>query len=72
MFIMIIYHECEGRIEKSVPRIAFWHHEASYSHTNIGFFLMLITVFIYLSIYFKISFQKSLNMLDAISNDDVI
>ena len=24
-----IYHECEGRIEKSVPRIAIWHHEAN-------------------------------------------
>ena len=23
-----IYHECEGRIENSVPRIAVWHHEA--------------------------------------------
>ena len=23
-----IYHECEGRAEKSVPRIAVWHHEA--------------------------------------------
>ena len=25
---MRIYHECEGRIEKSVQRIAVWHHEA--------------------------------------------
>ena len=25
---MRIYHECEGRIEKSVPRIAVWRHEA--------------------------------------------
>ena len=23
-----IYHECEGRIEKSISRIAVWHHEA--------------------------------------------
>ena len=23
-----IHHECEGRIEKSLPRIAIWHHEA--------------------------------------------
>ena len=23
-----IYHECEGRIGKSVPRITVWHHEA--------------------------------------------
>ena len=68
-----IYHECEGRIEKSVPRIAVWHHEAcrvmtngdperqiflSYPNTNNGFFFLLTNVF-----YLKISFQKSLNML---------
>ena len=50
-----INHECEGRIEKSVPRIAIWHHEAcrvmtnsdpegwiflSYPHTNNGFFFI--------------------------------
>ena len=23
-----IYHGCEGRIEKSVPRIVVWHQEA--------------------------------------------
>ena len=23
-----IYHECEGRIIKSVPRITVWHHKA--------------------------------------------
>ena len=48
-----IYHECEGRIGKSVPRITVWHHEAcrvmtngdpegrlflSYSHTQNGIF----------------------------------
>ena len=22
-----IYHECEGEIEKYVPRITVWHHE---------------------------------------------
>ena len=27
-------HECDGRIEKSVPRIAVWHHEASRVMTN--------------------------------------
>ena len=26
--IIRIHHECEARIEKSVPRIAVWHHEA--------------------------------------------
>ena len=56
-----IYHECEGRIEKSVPRIAVWHHEPcrvmtngdcegriflSYPHTSSGFFFLLTTVFI--------------------------
>ena len=69
--IIRIYHECEGRIEKSVPRLANWHHEAcrvmtnddpegtiflSYPHTNNGFFFSLTTIF-----YLKISFQKSLN-----------
>ena len=58
-----IYQKCEGRIEKSVPRIAVWHHEAcrvmtngdpegqiflSHPHTNNGFFFLLTTVFIYL------------------------
>ena len=23
-----IYHKCEGNIEKSIPRITVWHHEA--------------------------------------------
>ena len=61
---IIIYHEREGRIEKSVPRIVVRHdHEAcrvmtngdtegwiflSYPHTNNGFFFLLTTVFIYL------------------------
>ena len=58
-----IHHECEGRIEKSAPRIALWHHEAcrvmtngdpegrsflSYPHTNNGFFFLLTTFFVYL------------------------
>ena len=51
-----IYHECERGIEKSVPRIAVWHHEAcrvmtngdcegwiflSHPNTNNGFFFLL-------------------------------
>ena len=64
---MRIYHECEDRIEQSVPRIAVWHHEAcrvmtngdpegrnflSYHHPNNGFNFVLTTVlFFYLSIY---------------------
>ena len=58
-----IYHECEGRIEKSVPRIAVLHHKAcrvmtngdpegqiflSYPHTNNGFVFLLTTVFFFL------------------------
>ena len=58
-----IYHECEGRIEKSVLRITDLHHEAcrvmtkgdpqgqiflSYPHTNNGFFFLLTIVFNYL------------------------
>ena len=65
ILIIRIYHECEGRIEKSIPRIAVWHHEAcrvmingdpegriflSYPHTNNGFFYLLTTVFNYLFI----------------------
>ena len=79
-----IYHECEGRIEKSVPRIAVWHHEAcrvmtngdskgrnfpSYPHTNNhSFSCSPLLLFIYL--YLKISFQKSLNTLNVISHDN--
>ena len=29
-----VYHEFEGRIEKSVSRIAVWHHEACRAMTN--------------------------------------
>ena len=32
--IIRIYRECEGMIEKSVPRIAVWHHEACRVMTN--------------------------------------
>ena len=54
--IIRIHHECEGRIEKSVPMINAWHHEAcwvmtngdlqgrifiSHPHTNNGFFSLL-------------------------------
>ena len=64
-----IMSECAERIEKSVPRIAVWHHEAcrvmtngdpegrnflSYPHTNNGLFFLLTTVFIYFSIYSSI------------------
>ena len=56
-----VYHECEGRIENSVPRITVWHHQAcrvmtkgdiegwiflSYPHRNNGFFFLLTTVFL--------------------------
>ena len=56
-----IYHECKGRIEKSVPRITVRHHEAcrvmtkadpegqiflSYPYMDRGFFFLLTTVFI--------------------------
>ena len=63
-----IYHECEGRIEKSVPRFAVLHHEASqvmtngdpegriflsYPHTtNVCFFLFTVFI-IHLFIIFK-------------------
>ena len=53
----------EGRIEKSVPRIAVWHHEAcrvmtngdskgriflSYPHMNNGFFFFFAHHYFYL------------------------
>ena len=62
MHIIRIYHEYEGRIEKSVPRIAVWHHEACramtngdpegriflfYLNTNTGFFFLLTSVFLF-------------------------
>ena len=58
--IIRIHHECEGRIAKSLPRIAVWNHEAcrvmtngdpegriflSFPHTNNGFFFLLTTFF---------------------------
>ena len=70
--IIRIYHKCEGRIEKSVSRIAVWQHKAcrvmknsdpegriflSYRHTNNGFYFLPLFLFIYL---FIMSFQKSL------------
>ena len=69
-----IYHECEGRKEKSVLRITIWHREAcrvmtngdlegsiflSYPHTNNGFFFFLTTVFICLIVYLFINFKIS-------------
>ena len=42
-----IHHERDGGIEKSVPMITDWHHEAwifpSHSHMNNEFFLLLTT-----------------------------
>ena len=61
--IIRICHKCERGLEKSVPRIAVWHHEAclmmtngdpkgqiflSYPHRNNVFYFLLTTVFIYL------------------------
>ena len=57
-----IHNEYEGRIEKSVPRITVWRHEAcrvmtngdhkgriflSYPHANNGFFFLLTAVFVF-------------------------
>ena len=35
--IITIHQVCEGGIEKSVPRIAIWHHEACRMMTNGDF-----------------------------------
>ena len=62
LYLIRIYHECEGRIEKPVCRITVWHHKAcqvmtngdpegqiflSYPLTNNGFFFLFTTVFIF-------------------------
>ena len=71
--IIRIYHECEGRVEKSVPRITVWHHEACRVMTNGDpegqiFYptrTPIMDSFSYSALFylFKISFQKSLNAL---------
>ena len=71
--IIRIYYECEGRIEKSDPRIIVWHHESCRVMTNIDperrIFLSTLTRIMdsfscsTLFLYLKISFQKSLNTL---------
>ena len=33
-YIISTHHECEGGIEKSVPRITDWHNEACQVMTN--------------------------------------
>ena len=64
--IICIYHGFEDGIEKSVPRITDWHHEAcrvmtigdregriflSNPYTNDGYFFLLTTK--YLILYYK-------------------
>ena len=74
-----INHECVGRIEKSVPRIAIWHHEACRVMTNNdpegqifnptltqlmdSFSCTPLFLFIYLHVFLKKSFQRYLNTL---------
>ena len=70
MWYIRIYHECEGRIEKSVSRIAVWYHEAcrvmtngnpegqiflSYPHMNNGFFFFLLITLCFIFIKKQIS-----------------
>ena len=62
IIIIRIHHKSEGRIEKSVPSITDWHHEAcrvmthgdpegwiflSYPQTNNGFFFLLAAAFLF-------------------------
>ena len=71
-----ICHECEGGIEKSVPRVTNWHHQAcrvmtnrdhegriclSHPHTNNGFFFLLTTKY-------HIYFRKTWTILPKIIN----
>ena len=74
-----IHHECESGIEKSVPRITDWHHEAcrlmtnvdregwiflSHPHRNNGFFFLPTTkCLIFILEKHEKVFQKILNML---------
>ena len=56
--IIRIYHEFEGGIEKSVPRITVWHHEAC--RPRDGFFYPMISFgilgsYLYLHIWENIS-----------------
>ena len=32
--VITIYHECEGRIENSLPRVDVWYYEACQVMTN--------------------------------------
>ena len=72
-----IHHECEGGIEKSVPRITDWHHEACrvmtigdhkgqiflfHPQTNNGLFFLLTTFYIEKKKHEK-DFQKIMNTL---------
>ena len=77
--IISIHHECQGGIEKSVPRITDWHHEAyrvmtigdrerriflSHAHTNNGFFFLLTTkIFHFILKKHEKDFQKFLHSL---------
>ena len=67
--IIRIYHECKGRIRKSIQRITVWHHEIcqvitngdpegwifiSHPHTSMFFF-----VFVFFIIYFFYFFNTT-------------
>ena len=66
MYIIRIYHEYEGGIEKSVLRITDWPHEPcqvmticdreeqiflSHPKTNNGFIFLLITLFVFIYLF---------------------
>ena len=61
LYNISIHHEYEGGIEKSVPRITDWHHEAcrvmtivdregwiflSHPHTHDGYYFLLTTKYL--------------------------
>ena len=83
--IIRIPHECEGGIEKSVPRITDWHHKAcrvmsncdpegqiflSHPHMNNGFFFLLTTK--YLILYWKNMKKASRKSFAEMQYGDVI
>ena len=49
MYYNNLYHGCEGRIEKSVPMIAVWHHEAR--STSYGVYISQLIRFARASSY---------------------
>ena len=67
--IIGIHHKCEGGIEKSVPRITDWHHEACRVMTNIdreGLFFYSTLTWIMVCLFVWFDSLHSINNLSVI------